>query len=356
MRSLLWQAGCAGAFMRRTERLLEPAQWLTAPKDNLQLLHQDQRLEKIAEIADPYRRLNGVLARLSAGVSPAEQASAGVLRRLPRTLSSDVHRLAARGPVGSAAFSPSDPAIENLGNDSSASAIHSTSRLEPPRRLQAPVIPAYDRPADDTITLNSFLAEQGSDRASAPARSEQSRLWQSPAMASREWSERFKDAVMRRAFQTPVRMDAQVDRPVVSHSLMNVTTTRSASPVAQQRERTAETGTTDFRPVEASPLLVERDIPNLDAQSDSPRRRPLEWPSIASSAERAIEAVPRSASGLRRLAALATEPLDDPDPAPHPATSLNALRASPEPTSQEFERLLRREAERHGIDLEGAIR
>ena len=24
MRSLLWQAGCAGAFMRRTERLLEP--------------------------------------------------------------------------------------------------------------------------------------------------------------------------------------------------------------------------------------------------------------------------------------------------------------------------------------------
>ena len=142
MRSLLWQAGCAGAFMRRTERLLEPVQWLTAAKDNLQLLHQDQRLEKIAEIGDPYRRLNGVLARLSAGVAPADQTNSGLLRRLPRTLSPNVKGPAVDGQARSTAFPPADPEIENLGNDSSANAIRSSSGLELPRRAVAPVPPA----------------------------------------------------------------------------------------------------------------------------------------------------------------------------------------------------------------------
>jgi hypothetical protein len=353
VKSLLWQAGCAGAFMRRTERLLEPAQWLTAAKDDLQLLHQDQRLEKIAEIPDPYRRLNGVLARLSASVAPAEQANAGVLRRLPRTLSSNVNRLAARGPIGSAAFSPSDSVMESQGSDLSANTIPSTSRLEPPRRAVTPVIPAYlDGPNDGRITSHSSSGEQGTDRASAPARSEPSGPWQSPAAAAREWRERLNDAVMQRAFQTPVRMGDPGDSPVISHSLMAVTTTRSASPVAQQMEHSADTGTTDSRRVESPAFPVERDSPNLEPQSNPPQRRPLEWPSIASSAACSIEAVPRPTTGLRRLAALATEPLDDPDPAP----SLNPLRTSPETTSEEFERLLRREAERHGIDLEGAIR
>src|SRR6185437_4708545 len=123
---------------------------------NLQLLHQDQRLEKIAEIGDPYRRLNGVLARLNAGVAPADQTNSGLLRRLPRTLSPNVKGPAVGGQVRSTAFPPADPETENLGNDSSANAIRSSSGLELPRRAVAPVMPAdVDRPAHDRLTTHS---------------------------------------------------------------------------------------------------------------------------------------------------------------------------------------------------------
>jgi hypothetical protein len=156
----------------------------------------------------------------------------------------------------------------------------------------------------------------------------------SPARAAEIFSERMHASNTWQAFRSVVRLAP------------------SAKSDPQRPASSAVAGTPPDEPLRFGEAGVRRGDTPVDAGIEPARQtlsQPAGSPAKWSDHGRVVET---SLSGLRRLAALATESLDAPDPAVEPVRPSQPVSS----VEEELDRILRAEAWRHGVRTDGLVR
>jgi hypothetical protein len=411
-RRLLREAERARAFTRRLERTLEPARHVVSGLPGWTILRADERIASLAGAVDPFERLGPVLARI-AKPAEAEEHEARIVRRLDRGAAAfGGRRGSARTDVVARERRVAPPEHRSAGEGASAAAVTLDSaapfRAEhesapgaaaralrrtlegaavslPPSQTDPDVAPAFrSARAVSPVSESRRVPQPGFDipvlNSTTPAAARSVRTVRQAASTSHAGAPRTAsnspiDAVTpdvesespAAAGLTAFRAAAiLVERLRVSdtlHAFRSVIRVEAATPVEQGRQ--ASTPSVEWMPSPPRPR-IESAAPHASSRaarvdagqltspppdatrSSSPRAEHVNAPSRAPDI-----ATPAGSSGLRRLAALATESLEAPQP-----PAVGAVQPAPRTLrlEEELDRLLRAEALNHGIDAEGLVR
>jgi hypothetical protein len=342
VRGLAREAERATVLMQRLTALLEPIRALTRTGEESALIAAERRLATLAEQRDPFEVLLGALARLERdGGSSAESAP------VPRRLAASEVTLARRAPgqLGVRDVAGRDGA-------STVMAAHARRARSSVTSLPSEAVVGRTGPPDSAQHIAAMSAQHAEALAD-------------PAVAMRVLVERLQSTNTLEAFRTVVATPALATMtglervpPTIVSSVIGDTVIDVRRPREDRRQSgVGEVPGVGTRNRWASNQPIQLDAARSEHAHDDPARggRVPAEPARVEPRMRALTAFgDRPLTGLRRLAALATEALDD--------ESLQGVAANEYPhhvdvdLGEQLERLLRAEALAHGIDPDGLVR
>ncbi|MEO8368311.1 MAG: hypothetical protein ABI806_03860 [Candidatus Solibacter sp.] len=391
MRQPFRQAGRAAACIRRLERQLDPLRALAYGHGESSLLRQDERLAGIVNTITPFDALSSVLGRL--GAKPDTGASAPRLYRRGlgaavanyvsasggehETTTYSIAKVARPLPAAAGARAQSNfrKAPVQAGGHSFPSAASRVSAELPPAASafigarssrQHQPLPVRDTAAAPPTRAVPFQPEITPQPQPGMLTAQQ---------ASAILAGRMQTVATRSAWSAPIRIANPSDAPNESQTRTAATGGAWSAPgrIASHSDAPSELQprTAATRDATSSPSRIanhsaapdESQAAAMPASSPA-ERAPGPHVSTAPSIHRPAASTASPARGLRRLAAMATESLDQPDPnqpaarpgSTHAASSTGNPAAPPDlRLDLELERILRDEAARYGIGPEGIL-
>ena len=372
VRGLFREAGRAAAFMRRLERSLEPARRAVSASADWTILSVDARLAGLTDPVDVSSALDAAMSRLAATplgdqqetrtagrVETVARASDGRRRQSMPDEVSPPRRLAARSRPTAASHAaavlrkasttivPSGHAsVAAVSARATAQGAFAASHAADPMALAPSTIqtsrPGASRPSPLSLRASAGVVSPSAEDSNGtltPAAVNRIPHVR-PSQATAILSERMRATNTLDAFRSVVQAvpstRADRERPALSAALGR---SFAAEPIA----------------------TVVPPVVRVSGVAPLPQPAAAGAPSVSGRIEDAAHAGLRRApapmagstlSGLRRLAALATTSLDDPRPAVEP------VRPSPPVAGveEELDRILRAEALRYGIGVDGVVR
>jgi hypothetical protein len=390
VRRLLREAGRAATCVRRLDQSLDLLRQVASPGAST-LIGAEQRLELLTSAADPFGALAQVIDRAGTRNEP-DALRPGIARR-PANAATPFARgiqpavAYAAGAIAAAPLEPGRFTVARQNPVPTTPARLVNSRVRSPRPAGSD--PAVSHPGvipPEPATMRDVSRVSATAAAKADAVTRRDAAASQPGGVSPQvtaadaagiFVERMRAAMTLDAFRTIVRVSSPADGTDVS---------ASAYPEVRRVEpRTADEGgagdpapgspwrvplaaTSVDRVKDATPSIrsarrtnPQADVPQLSNVQDDERDAP------GRTAAHDVEPLPTPGgrpswftgdprlTGLRHLAALATESLGEPATDEPPVRAVRSSEPAM-PLDEELERILRSEALSHGIDVDGPVR